>query len=148
MTACRAFLTRLARDRAGATAVEFALIGPAVIGLMLGVFQVGIAMQSYNAIRSVTAEAARYATVAYQKGEEPSNAAIRAQAIAIADGSPYLLDPDPNVLTVTVTDAAVQRVNGAREMTITVSYRVPAVLPLFEWTSPTISQSRPIFVLE
>lgn len=146
MTGARTFLARLARDCAGATIVEFAILAPAVIGLMLGVFQIGMAMQSYNAIRSVTAEAARYATVEYQKGEEPNNAAIRTQTIAIADGPPYLLDPDE--LTVTVVDAANQRVNGAREMTITVSYDVPSVLPLFEWTSPTVTQTRPIFVLE
>ncbi len=146
MTKPRPFLDRLARDCAGATIVEFAILCPAVIGLMLGVFQIGMAMQSYNAIRSVTAEAARYATVEYQKGEEPTNTAIRTEAIAIADGPPYLLNPDE--LTVTVIDAPVQRVNGAREMTITVAYDVPSVLPLFDWTSPTVTQTRPIFVLE
>ena len=146
MTRSRAFLSRIARDCAGATIIEFAILAPAVIGLMLGVFQIGMAMQSYNAVRSVTAETARYATVEYQKGEEPTNATIRTQAIAIADGPPYLLQPDD--LTVTVVDAAVQRVDGAREMTITVSYDVPSVLPLFDWTSPTVTQTRPIFVLE
>ncbi|MCB2065421.1 MAG: pilus assembly protein [Erythrobacter sp.] len=38
------FLTRLRRSDHGAAAVEFALLGPAFLLMMLGVLQVGIAM--------------------------------------------------------------------------------------------------------
>lgn len=134
------------RDESGATIIEFALLGPIVIGLMIAVIQIGLAMQSYNAIRSVTAETARFALVAYQQGNDPTNAAIRAQAINIADGAPYLLDR--NDLTVQVTDAAVQRVNGARELTVSVAYQTPTVLPFFNWVSPAVSHERPIFLLD
>lgn len=139
------FLVRLAVDRSGTSVIEFAVIAPIIIALMIGVLQVGMAMQSYNAIRSVTAETQRYAIVEYQKGLSPSNLAIRTQAISIADGAPYLLAP--RNLTVTIGDAATQRVSGAREMTVTISYRIPTVLPLLGFAAPTVSHSRPIFVL-
>lgn len=134
------------RDESGATIIEFALLGPIVMGLMIGVIQIGLAMQSYNAIRSVTAETARFALVEYQQGNEPTNAEIRTQALGIADGPPYLLDP--NDLTITVNDATVQRVNGAKELTVSVAYRTPTVLPFFDWVSPTVTHVRPIFLLD
>jgi Flp pilus assembly protein TadG len=149
MTARHPLLARITRDRTGTTAVEFALVGPAVIGLMLGVFQVGMAMQSHNAIRSVTAEAARYATVEFQKGATPAdltNDEIEEEALDIADEVPYVLVRSR--VTVNVVDAPTQRVNGAREMTITVSYTPPPVLPLFDWASPTVTHTRPIFVIK
>src|SRR3546814_6664734 len=69
------------RDDSGATIIEFALLGPIVLGLMIAVIQIGLAMQSYNAVRSVTAETARFALVAYQQGNDPTNATIRTQAL-------------------------------------------------------------------
>ena len=103
----------------GATIVEFALLGPMVIGMMIAVLQLGMAMQSYNAVRSVTAETARYALVEYQKGNDVNNDTIEATALDLADGAPYLLMRQD--LTVSVADAGVQRVNGARELTVDVS---------------------------
>lgn len=146
MSRFRLLTRRLALDCSGTTILEFAILAPALFGLLLGVFQVGLSMQSYNAIRNVTADTARFAIVEYQKGDEPTNATIEGEAEDIAEGAPYLLDGDE--LTITVADAATQRVNGAREITITVSYDPPSVLPFFEWASPTITHQRPIFVLE
>ncbi|OGS58120.1 MAG: hypothetical protein A3J40_08975 [Erythrobacter sp. RIFCSPHIGHO2_12_FULL_63_10] len=134
------------RDESGATIIEFALLGPIVLGLMIGVIQIGLAMQSYNAVRSVTAETARFALVAYQQGNDPTNATIRTQALGIADGPPYLLDR--NDLVITVNDAAVQRVDGAKELTVSVAYQTPTVLPFFTWVSPIVSHERPIFLLD
>jgi Flp pilus assembly protein TadG len=139
-------LTRqIARDREGAVIIEFAILGPLVLGLMIGVFQIGLAMQAYNSMRSVAGEAARYAAVEYQKGNSPDNNALETQAIAIATADPYILDPS---VVIDVSDAAIQRVTGAREMTITITYTVPAFLPFFDWASPTLTHSRPIFVLD
>ena len=135
---------RILRDDRGATLVEFALLAPVVIGFMIGVLQVGTMMQASNAVRSVTAETARYALVEYQKGNKPSNETIRTQAISIADGAPYLLNPQK--LTVNVTDAADQRVIGVREITVSIAYAVPTTLPLFDFVAPTVRQTRPIFV--
>ena len=54
-------LALLKCDRSGAATVEFGLLGPLVITMMLGVLQMGVAMWSYNSLRSVASETARYA---------------------------------------------------------------------------------------
>lgn len=145
MTYLRAFAGKLARDRRGAVLVEFAILAPLIFALMLGILQVGIGMQAQNSLRSIAAETARYAVVEYQKEASPTNEAIRSQAISIATSQPFNLN---NSVQVDIDDAATQRVNGAREITMTITYTVPSVLPLFDWASPTLTHTRPIFVLD
>jgi len=145
MNAALALLRRLLRNRAGTSTLEFALIGPTLIFLMIAVLQIGLAMHSYNAIRNVAADTARFAVVRYQRGQAPTPAALETQAQAIATNAPYLLKSD--AFAVDVEDAAVQRVDGAQEMTLTLTYTIPSVLPFARWTSVSIDFSRPIFVL-
>jgi Flp pilus assembly protein TadG len=137
---------RFRQDRNGSVVIEFALIGPALIVALIGVLQVGMAMQSYNAIRSVTAETSRYALVEHQKDNVLTNAEIQSEAVDIATGAPYLLKS--SALTITVTDAATQRVSGATEKTVTVTYQVPSFLPLMNFVAPSVNHSRPIFLLD
>ena len=59
-------LSRLRRNRDGSVAVEFALVGPILLGMLMGVLQIGIGMQNYNALRGISADTARYAVVNYQ----------------------------------------------------------------------------------
>ena len=88
----RALASRLLQNASGAVAVEFALIGPLLIAMMLGVFQVGMGMQNYNALRAISADMARYAVVSYQSGNEIDNDAIRFHGRSIATRSPYSLE--------------------------------------------------------
>ena len=69
-------LRRLARDVSGSTIVEFALLGPLMMAMMLGVLQLGVGMHGYNAMRSASADVARYAAVQYQTENELSNSQI------------------------------------------------------------------------
>lgn len=137
---------RMIRDTRGSIAVEFALLGPLMIALMLGVIQIGWGMQSYNSVRQLTAETARYAMVEYQKESDPSRNAIQTYAEGIADNAPYLLDEDN--LTVTVSQPGTQRVAGAIEYSIVINYTVPTIMNLFDWASPTFSFTRPVFLLD
>ena len=70
------WLTRVRRDNSGSVVVEFAIIGPTMLAMMLGVFQIGIGMQNYNAMRSIAAETARHAIVNYQTGNKLSNSQL------------------------------------------------------------------------
>lgn len=133
------------RDRRGTTVIEFALLAPVLFGLIFGVIQIGLSMQAYNAMRSVSSEAARYAVIEYMKQNEVANDAIETQTELIGRSSPYLL---ANNFQATVTDAATQRVSGAIEKTLTVTYTPPNVLPFFDWVSPELSFTRPIFVID
>lgn len=146
MTFSTRIITRLARCERGGTLVEFALIGPVVIGLMLGVLQIGIAMQGYNALRSAVADTARYATVQYQAGNAPTDAQIETEAESIATAAPYLLKNSQLVLDVD-TDSS-QTIDGAIAMTVTATYTPELILPFFDFRAPAMTYTRPIYVLD
>lgn len=135
----------LRRDESGAVAVEFGLLGPLFIAMLIGILQVSFAMQAYNAMRNASADAARQTMVQYQTGNRLTRPQISAMANSIAIRAPYLLRGDN--LVVTVTDAGVQRVGGAHEFTLVVDYTVPTVLPFMGWMSPELTFTRPIFVI-
>ena len=132
-------------DTSGTTIIEFAVLAPAIIGLMLGVLQVGLSMQAQNALRGIASDTARYAVVEYMKKNEVTNTAIKNQAETIGEGAPYLLQDS---FTATVVDAGTQRVDGAFEKTLTLTYTPPNVLPLFEFASQELRFERPIFLID
>lgn len=143
-------LARL-RDRCdGSAAVEFALIGPIMFALFFGVMQFGIGMQNYNALRSVSAELARYAVIDAQDAAAHSdmtmrdtNAELEAYAREIAADPPYGLEGDR--LTVTVTSVPT-RVDGASERTITLRYNVRSYLSMIGMGVIPITYTRPVFI--
>lgn len=59
----RAVLTRLRRDRSGATAVEFALIGMLVINLLIGSVEIMRMLNSWSTLQWATNQVARQAMV-------------------------------------------------------------------------------------
>ena len=97
-------LRRLGGDLRGAVAVEFALLAPAFIVMLFGVLQVGIGLQNYNAMRSLSADVARYAMIEHAKGTVMSNTALTTYAENLGSGPPYLLIPEN--LDVTIAPAA------------------------------------------
>lgn len=137
---------RLRRSDQGAAAVEFALLGPAFLLMLLGVLQVGIAVQNYNAMRSLSADVARYAMVQYQTGNALSNSQIETFAENHALGAPYLLDQARVNAIVTTPDT--QRVAGATELQLVVTYQLDSVLEFAGIEFPFISYTRPIFLLD
>jgi len=139
-------LALLRRDCRGATLLEFGLLAPAMFAMMLGVFQIGMGMQAYNAMRSVASDAARAAATSYQRESEIPQATIRNSAIAIATSAPYSLKADE--LSLQVEQATDQRVDGAIEFTITIDYRVPSILGFIGIDAIPLSYSRPIFVID
>lgn len=142
----RSILPRIKRDETGATAIEFALLGPILLLLLVGVLQVGMAMQNYNALRSLSADVARYSMVQYQTGNEVSNSQIETWAENRALGAPYLLDQ--NRVNAVVTTAGSQRVSGATELQIVISYQLDSYLGFAGIEFPFVTYTRPIFLLD
>ena len=134
----------LAADRRGATAVEFALLAPAIIAMLLGVLQVGAAMQNYNALRNVSADVARYAMVQYATGNNLTNDQLRNYALSASENTPYLLEASR--INATVTDAATQRVTGATEKTLIIDYQVLGLFDAMGLRGPAITYTRPLFL--
>jgi Flp pilus assembly protein TadG len=138
-------LKMLRGDSGGSVAIEFAILAPVLITMLFGVLQVGLGMQNYNALRSVAAEAARYAVVERQKNVTYVASDVQAIARTIATGAPYGLHGTR--LTVTCANAATQRVTGATEMTLTLRYNVPSFLSIMGMGEIPITFTRPVFVV-
>ena len=136
-------LRTLVADNSGAAMIEFGILAPAIITLMLGVLQVGLWMQSYNALRSVAADTGRYVAVEYQKSNRISNVnmALWARSHAINN---YMFDS--TLISTNVTDAAAQPITGVTEKTLTLTYTMTSILGVAGVTDLPVSFQRPIFV--
>ncbi|QKG71620.1 TadE/TadG family type IV pilus assembly protein [Erythrobacter mangrovi] len=142
----RRFPTKLARDEAGSTLVEFAILAPVIFGMIFGVIQVGASMQSYNAMRSIASDTARYAAVEYMKKNEVSDAALQSYAQNLAASPPYALRGTQPVIM--VESVATPRVDGTFEKTLTITYTPPNLMPIMAIPMPELNYSRPIFVID
>lgn len=139
-------LTRLPADRSGSAAIEFGLIAPVFLTMLLGVFQVGVWMQSYNAMRNALAETARSVSVEYQTDNLLSDQQIANTGLAVASTPPYLLDADK--LQVEVDDPNSQPFPGARQLTLRYVYQLPSFLDFAGIPGPSVSYSRSLFVID
>lgn len=135
----------LRQDSTAAMMIEFALLAPLLITMMIGVFHTGVYMQNYNAVRSLTSDGARFTMIEYQKGNELTNAQIRNVLIATATSAPYMLDSDR--LSITVSTVTPSRVTGAQEIDLDVTYTLEDWLPFVTLPASTLTYSRPVFVV-
>ncbi len=141
-----ALLAKLCRDKRGAAIIEFALLAPVFIALMMGVVEVGLYMQNYNAVHSLATDATRFATVEYQKNNKLDPAGLENNIASMGTESPYNLNPDN--LHVSVDPVIPSEVNGALQFALTVDYDLPDLIGGTSIDNITISYSRQIFVLD
>jgi Flp pilus assembly protein TadG len=139
-------VSSLARNRDGAAAIEFGIIAPVFLMLLLGVFQVGVWMQAYNAMRNAVSATARRVAVEYQTDNKLTDSQIANTGLAVATTSPYMLDE--NLIEVDVDTPASQPFPGARELTLTLTYQMPSFLKFAGISGPSVSYSRSMFVSE
>ena len=97
----RAYRNHLTRDRSGTSAVEFALIAPLFILMMLGMLGYGIYFGAAHSIQQLTADAARTAIAGLDETERRS----LAQTFIERNAEGYVFI-DPGKLTVDVHDSA------------------------------------------
>ena len=141
----RPFILRLKHDRCGAAIVEFAILAPVFFAMLFGVIQVGLQMWSYNSLRSIVADTARYTMVEYQKGNQITTDQIETKAIAVAVNAPYQFNID-NLGTVEAAPVSPSDITGMTEFNLTLTYTPPTVLDFTGLRAPTLSITRPIYV--
>ena len=139
-------LRRLYAANGGSAIVELGLLAPLMCALLLGVLQVGLGMHSYNALRGISSDVARYAVVQYQTDNELSNSQLADYARGVAIQPPYGLQSTD--FDVTIENATTQRVPGAKELTFTMNYKIDSFLGVVGLQDFTIGFTRPIFVLD
>jgi Flp pilus assembly protein TadG len=110
-----------ARNEDGTAAVEFALVLPIVLAIVLALVQVGLLVRDRLLVESAVRSGARTAAV------EPGDDAVRS---AVLRAAPAL---DPSALSVSVSRA------GARgePVTVTVDYAATIRVPFVSWLFPT-----------
>lgn len=57
------FLARLRRDRRGVSAIEFAIVAPVLIFMVVGIAQMGSMFYAHSSLSHAVAEGARFATI-------------------------------------------------------------------------------------
>ncbi len=140
------FLNRILRDERASMVVEFALLGPVFVVMFLGVLQVGIALQNYNALRNISAEVARYTMVQHETENYITNSQIKSYTVSLAQGVPYMLEN--RRFSAIARDASDQRVSGAREVELVIGYQIDSLLDFAGIDGPFVTYSRPIFLVE
>ena len=135
---------RLHRDNQGAVAVEFAMLAPVFLTMLLGTLVMGMYLQNINALQSAANDTSRQVTVAYQRNNQVMPAEIQDIARGVAIRAPYLLDTDR--LDVVVEQVASSRVTGATEFNVHFSYQLIG-LPFVPISWLTIDYQRPVFVI-
>lgn len=138
-------LRRLRTDCTGTSAMEFALVAPMFIILMLGTLQIGLWMHGYNGMRAVAAETSRHFTVQNQRGTPGiTNLTMARWARDEARNSSYILAG--GTVTTDVTDNATQNITGVTQKTLTVTYQMSSFMGMVGISSLNLTFRRPIFV--
>lgn len=87
------------RDARGQSLVEFALIVPVFVLLLVGLFDVGRAVYAYNTVNNAAREGARWAIVDQTPQHIQNRASTRAASLGIAEDDVYVdfrLTSDPD----------------------------------------------------
>lgn len=131
-------------DRRGGVLVEFAMLAPVFLTLLIGVIQIGLHIQNSNAVRNLASDGARFAVVQYQRDQKSSTDIIETWIRSQAVGDKYNLDTDR--LGVTVTQQT-SRIADTSEMKIQITYNAPDFLAFVDGDALQISYERPVFLL-
>lgn len=136
--------TAISDDQRGGVLVEFALLAPAFLTLLVGVIQIGMHIQNSNAVRNLASDGARFAVVQYQRDQQSSTDIIETWIRSRGVGGRYNLDTDR--LGVTVTPQTT-RIAGTIEMNIQITYDAPDFLAFVPGDVLQLTYERPVFLL-
>jgi Flp pilus assembly protein TadG len=123
----------LSRDSRGATLVEFAILAPVFLGMIIAAAQLGLLFFANAGLRNAVSEGARLATL-YPR---PTNAQIEAKITQRRFG----LEP-AHVTGPTFVEGTD---NGANYTEITMSYAAPVNFLFYRVTGFTLSQTRRVY---
>lgn len=135
------------RNSKASTAIEFALVSPVLLMLVLGGFQVAEAMQAKAALREAVGAAGRAAMVSYQVTSDGvmTETQVSDFVRTIATNPGHRLKTAR--LTVSSTIASNATLN-AKQITVSASYAYPIDLPFLAARTLTLQQNRIFYAPE
>ena len=125
----------LRRDQRGVGAVEFALIAPVLLGMLVGITQLGQLYFARADLRNAVAAGARQAQIFPQPSEDSVRIAVRNRMVKLKSGH--------------LTGPTVQRgtdANGFVYYLIEVSYAVPLHFVIYKPRPITLKETRRVYV--
>lgn len=137
-------LMAAASDRRGSVLVEFALLAPVFLTLLVGVIQIGLHIQNSNAVRNLASDGARFAVVEYQRNQKSSTSIIETWIRSQGVGPKYNLNTDRLGVSVTTQST---RITGTTEMKISITYDAPDFLAFVPGDVLQLTYERPVFLL-
>jgi Flp pilus assembly protein TadG len=117
------------RSESGQTAVEFALVAPLLVLILLAILQLGVAFNAYVTLTDATRAGARKAILVRIGGASQADAT---QAVKNAAGS---LDPTKMTVNVSSSDWT----TTGSDVTVTATY--PYTISLFKWAGTWVGWS-------
>ncbi|HWI64198.1 MAG TPA: TadE/TadG family type IV pilus assembly protein [Symbiobacteriaceae bacterium] len=115
-------LHRLLRKRRGSAMVEFALVAPLLILILLGIMVMGVVINSKIVVAGAAREAGRTWAIVKEDGT------ARAKAADAINGGGLKITSDSKVLFNAAQDVQFQRMGDY--IRVTVTYRQPTFVPL------------------
>ena len=139
-------LRHLIRDRRGSALIEFALVSPMVIILIMAALQFGLSLRANAGLRDLAGWAGREAVVSYQVASDGAIGAeqLRSNIIARAQHPRYNLTD--GALTVGVTSTADTTLLTVNRVRIQLSYGYPLSIPLLPAITIPLTVDRTFFV--
>jgi len=132
-------LKRLRSSERGAAALEFVIIAPALVMMIVGIARLGILFMANAGLRNAVAEGARYSTVwLATQNRRPTNAEIRTRITNSHFGL------DSTLFTSITVNSGVD--GGINYVDITADYTVPMDFIFFNAGNVTLSETRRAFV--
>lgn len=128
------FVARLRGNERGASALEFALVTPALVLFIIGIAQLGVMFMASAGLRNAVAEGARYATT----HPRPTDTQIRNRIASSRFGLNAA-----NLSTVSIEYGVSDSANYAD---ITATYRVTPDFIFFRLPAVTLSETRRAFI--
>lgn len=125
-------LRHLYRDLRGVAAIEFAIVAPVLLSLLLGMMQIGIIFQSSAGLKFALDEAARLAIIYPQPTDDAITARFNAKRFGL----------DPAGLAVTVTHGTA---NGVGYADINAAYTTTLNFVFFTAPPITLQETRRAF---
>lgn len=126
------FARKFAADRAGSSAIEFAIAVPILVTFIWGIFQVGLLYRANAGMQHALGEAARYATIYPTPTDQQIQTKITSGKFGLDQGT----WGTPTIETDTV----------AQTKLITVTYSQPTDFLFFKGPTVSLTRSKLVYV--
>lgn len=136
-----AHIVRIARDRRGASAIEFALVLPVLVLFIYGTFVFGQLFEANAGMQHALGEGARYANLCLNPSPTTGCSVATNDQIRTRMTNSFFGSAMGSFATPTVTDGP----SGSNYKTLSVTYTMPMNFIFFRLPNVTLTQSKQVY---